>query len=294
MSSPDNFLHVLHIIPEAKQSITIESLLELQEIPFSRWQDADSGELRLDIFMPSEAEAHRLQQTLQSQLSELIPEHSWQLTSETIQNKNWQDAWKDFFHVERVSDRIVIRPSHEEYTPSPGDCVIDIDPGMSFGTGQHATTRGCLHFLDCLSGNGQATTDFLDLGCGSGILSIAAAKLGFSPISALDIDPDSVRIASENAVSNGVASKIEFAPGNVAELNLPRKYSTVAANILATVLLEHAEKIAATVRHPGHLLLAGILTEQYPSVRDRYSALGFSEIENITNAEWTSGCFKTT
>jgi ribosomal protein L11 methyltransferase len=136
------------------------------------------------------------------------------------------------------------------------------------------------------------TKSFLDLGCGSGILSIAASKLGFCPVTAIDIDPDSVRIAAENFEANGIAELIQVSEGDVSRLELNQTYDIVTANILAVVLLANAEKIAATVNSGhGYLLLAGILTEQYPTVRDAYTKLGFKEIENTTEKEWTSGYF---
>jgi ribosomal protein L11 methyltransferase len=287
MSSPDNLLYTLHIALEPNLVDIIETALELLGVPFSRWKDSDTGKLRIDVFLDSEDSLNKLAESLEKQLSEFAPKKSWKITRESIQNKNWQDAWKDFFHVEHVSDRIVIRPSHEEYTPSPSECVIDIDPGMSFGTGQHATTRGCLHFLDKISATNSGLS-FLDLGCGSGILSIAAAKLGFRKITALDIDPDSVRIARENADANGVADLIDFDIADVSQLNLSEKYDAVAANILARVLLPNAQIISSAVRSGGYLMLAGILTEQYTQVRNTYCDLGWTETDKITEKEWTS------
>ena len=214
------------------------------------------------------------------------------LENSSMANRNWQDVWKDYFHVERVSRRIVIKPSHEDYTPQPDDCLIEIDPGMSFGTGQHATTRSCLQFLDKLADILPVQErSFLDLGCGSGILSIAAAKLGFSPVNAFDIDPDSVEIAGENIAANGAADLVQVSVGNVEKLHLARQYTVTAANILAKVLIPNAKNIASTVIPGGYLLLAGILTEQFDDVSTIYSRLGFKELERLTDDEWTGGLF---
>ena len=320
MSSPD-LLYVVKIKVAPRLVETIDTALDLIDVSVSRWESADGSELRFDIFFDSNRDAEQLETILREQLTQFAEQGSWDTSIEEIQNKKWQDSWKEYFHVERISEHIVIKPSHEEYTPEPADCVINIDPGMSFGTGQHATTKGCLQFLDKLISNdvalavpgqsfdvalavpGQScelkraqkqTASFLDLGCGSGILSIAAAKLGYAPITAIDIDPDSIVIAAENFAANKVENSVDVFAADVSELELPQTYTVVTANILATVLLANAEKIAANVSRPhGYLLLAGILTEQYPHVCDVYSKLGFEEIDQTTEKEWTSGCFKT-
>jgi len=186
----------------------------------------------------------------------------------------------------------VIKPSWEEYTATPGDCVIEIDPGMSFGTGQHATTKGCLRFLDNLAQTDN-NLSFLDLGCGSGILSIAAAKLGYGPVLAMDYDPDAVRISNENFEINNVSKQVDALTADVSTWEAPQQFSVVAANILAPVLIANAGRIASAVAPTdGILILSGILTEQYAAVSDCYKALGFTEVSQATEAEWTSGYFR--
>lgn len=290
MSSPD-LLYVLHITVADELVEATDAALALLGANASRWEDADGGDVRFDVFSSSEDASSELESILREQLAQFSGAHPWHIEATQIANENWQESWKAYFHVERVSERIVTKPSWEAYTPQPGDCVIEIDPGMSFGTGQHATTKGCLCFLDRLAGETEAGS-FLDLGCGSGILSIAAAKLGYGPITAVDIDDDAVRIAAGNLAANGVSENIETLAADVAEWNVPHPYNVVAANILAPVLIANAERIAAAVsRHGGHLLLAGILTEQFNDVAATYTALGFRELDKMTEAEWTSGCF---
>ena len=290
MSSPD-LLHVLHIAVAYELVDAMDATLSLLGVAVSRWEDAASGDVRFDVFLSSEADSSSLEAALREQLAQFGGHHTWQIDSEQIENKNWQESWKDYFHVERVSEHIVTKPSWEPYEPRPGDCVVEIDPGMSFGTGQHATTKGCLCFLDKLP-RGSAKKRFLDLGCGSGILSIAAAKLGYGPITAVDIDDDAVRIASENLKANKVSDGVEALVADIATWDAPHPYDIVAANILAPVLVANAARIAAAVSRPdGFLLLAGILTEQFDDVAAAYTDLGFREIERMTEAEWTSGCF---
>jgi ribosomal protein L11 methyltransferase len=290
MSSADQ-LHVVRVGVGSDLIDTITGALALVGVAFSHWENRETGDSRFDVFFDTPEEAAKLEAVLREQLTQFAT-NSWNIELTAIENKNWQESWKDYFHVERVSERIVTKPSWEDYSPEAGDCVIEIDPGMSFGTGQHATTRGCLRFLDSLSRESEPG-GFLDLGCGSGILSIAAAKLGYSPITAVDIDPDAVAVAGENLASNGVDDRVTTGVADVSTWTAESPYSVVAANILAPVLLANADRIAAAVKRPGgHLLLAGILTSQYPEVRAAYTALGFTEIGSATEAEWTSGCFR--
>ena len=123
-------------------------------------------------------------------------------------------------------------------------------------------------------------------------MAIAAAKLGCRPVRAIDIDEDSVVIASENIAANGCAAHVSVNIGDVAKLTEAQRYDIVAANILAPVLIEHAAAIADTVAPGGHLLLAGILTTQYGSVRDAYATLGLQEREIVADGEWTSACWQ--
>jgi ribosomal protein L11 methyltransferase len=289
MYSPEESIETLRITTPAEYAERLEFALERLAESSSCWQPASSERAVIEAYFECAEDADRASVALTAQLMALTGNSSlWSIERETLPAKDWSNAWKAFFHVERVSKRIITKPTWEPYTPQPGDCVIELDPGMSFGTGQHETTRGCLRFLDRLT-NGMTTSgSFLDLGCGSGILSIAAAKLGCRPVRAIDIDEDSVVIASENIAANGCAAVVTVASGDVAHLAEAQCYDIVAANILAPVLIEHAAAITDTVAAGGHLLLAGILTPQYGGVREAYGQLGLLEQEIVTEGEWTS------
>ena len=194
-----------------------------------------------------------------------------------------------------VSPRIVVRPSWESYTPEPGQHVIVLDPGMSFGTGQHATTKSCIAAIDRFTSEFPAgqTTSFLDAGCGSGILSIAAHALGCAPVDAFDIDPDVIPIARENAQINGVPdSELALSVSSLLDFKPGRTYDIVAANILSSALIEGREHLVSLVKPGGILILAGILTTEYPAVRDAFAALGCVELGNSTEREGTGGSFR--
>ena len=290
-----NDLTVLRITAPTAQSDTLELLLEELGIDMSSWHEDGAPTCRFERFCETPDEAKRQQNRILERLRPLDPDGAISVQTELLEDRNWKESWKDFFHAERVSERIVIKPTWETVDTSPTDCVIEIDPGMSFGTGQHATTRACLVFLDRLSLECPDAT-FLDLGCGSGILSIAATKLGLSRITAFDVDPTAVEIANENAALNHASNAIHSGVRSVEVLDLDQPFDIVAANILAPILLQHAESIAAAVAPTprARLILAGILTTQYDDVRKRYEDLGFVEVDRITDAEWTSGLFHRT
>jgi len=171
--------------------------------------------------------------------------------------------------------------------------LIAIDPGLSFGTGQHPTTRFCLdQLLACR--RQECRQSCLDLGTGSGLLAIAAAKLGYQKVHALDIDPVAVSIARRNARRNRVANNLRFRRGDVRALPLrpASAYDVVCANLLTDLLLQEQERIAAAVRPGGFLVLAGILREEMPSVLDAYQSAGFRLIRSRCQGEWRSGCFR--
>lgn len=257
------------------------------------WFDADRDLAIIEYFCGTKAEAAH---QLEAMTSFLEPHRGQDSLTQLIRElpvEDWAEAWKKFFHVEKVSPRIWIKPSWEACPAPPGDIVVEIDPGMSFGTGQHGTTRGCLEMIDQLTGTHPGAT-FADLGCGSGILSIAAAKLGYTRLIALDNDPLAVRIARENAELNGVADQIRFMTGDVAEAGLEGACDLIVANILASVLIANAPVIATFLAptSQSRLILSGILNPQTGDVQTAFETQGLSVVESIQRGEWTTICMK--
>ncbi len=252
----------------------------------STWEDREGGPSRVEIFLEDPAGADDASRAIveagRALGLDLAPERG------TIKAEDWAESWKRFFSVVKVSPRLVVRPPWEEYAPTGDERVITLDPGMSFGTGKHATTQACMGFLDDLARE-DATRDVLDIGTGSGILSIAAYKLGFRDIRGIDNDPDAVRVAAENAAANGVEAA--FSVEDLADCDLTA--TIVVANVLAVVLTQFAASVARTVRPVAGnaLILSGILDEQYAGVRDAYAALGFREVRSVLVGEWRSGLF---
>ena len=185
-----------------------------------------------------------------------------------------------------MGTRTVIVPTWRTYEPQSDDIVISLDPGMAFGTGHHPTTRMCLELLEQHVGSGDRV---LDLGCGSGILSIAAAKLGATEILGLEIDPIAASVAERNIRENGVQNTVTTdeatLPHDQAEAN---GYDLLVANVSAKVITELADHIVRAVRSGGTLIFSGILDKQQAEVTGRMVALGVQFDEGLTDADWVA------
>ena len=250
------------------------------------YRDVEETSATMQIFVPDPADAPRAAEALMAAGRivglELVP------ATGTIPDEDWKLSYRKHFKVEVVSPRLVVRPPWEAVTPAPGQKVLTLDPGIAFGTGQHPTTRACLDAIDALAAEDAGRT-FLDVGCGSGILAIAAALEGFRDARGFDNDPDAVRNANENAAANGLGAL--FFEGDLSAPGVAAPADVVAANVLAPVLVRFAREVGALVNPGGRLILSGILDEQYDEVRAAYAALGFTELSNRLIGEWRTGLF---
>lgn len=274
-------------------SAIVETGLECLEIGMSSWTDVERQRVTFQEFLASRREATARAELLREALASWATDEQWAVEVRRLRAQDWSESWKRFFRTERISPRLVVRPSWERYRPARGERVIVIDPGLSFGTGQHFTTRSCLRFIDDIARAGTAGR-FLDLGCGSGILGIAAAKLGFKQVLAVDNDPEALAVARENVRKNRAGERVVCRVGDIAAARRKGRFRVVVANILAGVLREHAAEIAGMLdpHAASRLCLAGILAHQYPAVRDAYLAAGLAEVSTLTDGEWMSGCFR--
>ena len=288
-------LHAVHLEADKSASDLVRLGLELLGISMVSWEDRKDDTVYFDEYFGTEQEALGRQAAITKQLADWLPGTGWRIEVRLIAACDWQEEWKRFFHTERVSERIVVKPSWEDFQGSAADCVVEIDPGFSFGTGGHATTRACLKFLDA-SAKSSPGSSFLDIGCGSGILSIAAAKLGLRSVTGIDKDDAAIKTTIENATRNHVAGNLHCLLADLSALQLDRRFDIVAANILAGPLCRFAPGILATLseQQGSRLLLAGILTSQHESVCEVYEKLGLRKIDSITENEWTSSCFERT
>ncbi|MBM3945042.1 MAG: 50S ribosomal protein L11 methyltransferase, partial [SAR202 cluster bacterium] len=218
---------------------------------------------------------------LVSQLAPVSP-----LKEREMEEEEWQDAWKKHFHVLHVGRRIVIVPTWRQHKPGKSEVVIRLDPGMAFGTGHHPTTRMCLEALEQLVRPGMAV---LDVGCGSAILSVAAARLGAARVLGLEIEPVAAQTGLRNAALNEASETVTVLEGSLPNpAAAPAFYDIVAANISAKVIIGLADEMAAVAKPGGMLLASGILTERMDEVRGRLDAAGF-EIENVqVDGDWVA------
>ncbi|KAA0892142.1 50S ribosomal protein L11 methyltransferase [Oryzomonas rubra] len=206
----------------------------------------------------------------------------------TVKSEDWSTSWKVNFKPLRVGRRLLIVPSWEEAEAGPDDIVLSLDPGMAFGTGGHETTRLCLEQLETvLLGRPVAPPpSVLDLGTGSGILAMAAARLGAGRICAVDIDPDAVEVARENMAINGLAERIECSATPLESLAGP--FDVILANILAEELVRLAPQLTERLAAGGVLILSGILAEKEAFVRNGFAAQPLVYRETAHQGEWVA------
>jgi ribosomal protein L11 methyltransferase len=207
---------------------------------------------------------------------------------EEVDDEDWATEWKNYYKPFNISDRVVIKPSWEEYEQKDGEIVIEMDPGMAFGTGTHETTRLCACLLEKYVKNQD---EVIDVGCGTGILSIIASKLGAGKVTAVDIDEVAVRVTVENCTINGVQDNVRVMKGVLTDLE-PVKADIVVANIIADVIIDLSDIMADYVKKGGILLTSGIIRERKDEVIRACTQKGFDLISADEMGEWVAIVFK--
>ncbi len=198
--------------------------------------------------------------------------------------EDWGGAWKKYFHPRLVSQRLIVAPPWERAEPRGDQVVLVIDPGQAFGTGQHQSTQLVLRHMERLADKGRLPAQVLDVGCGSGILGLAALRFGAQRVKGVDLDPEAIAASQANAALNGLAQGLEVSLTPLHEIR--ERFSLVLANIIALELIALAPDLAARVAPNGELVLSGLLVEQIPQVREAFAAQGLSLLEQDSLAGW--------
>ncbi|MBQ3864669.1 MAG: 50S ribosomal protein L11 methyltransferase [Clostridia bacterium] len=205
-----------------------------------------------------------------------------------LEEEDWANNWKKYFKPFLAGKHIVVKPTWEEYTPKAGEKILEMDPGMAFGSGTHETTSMCVSLIEEITKEGMHV---IDVGCGSGILSIAALMCGAKDALAIDIDPVATRVARENAKINGYADRIEVREGNLVEEDV-EKCDLMVANIVADVIIHLAPTAAGIVKEGGYFICSGIIREREQEVIDAVTGLGFTPVSSMHRGEWCALCYK--
>lgn len=281
---------------EAEDAIC-EILFQIFEASAAIWHNLETKVSTISVYaeLAQEVLAER-KQKLRTRLRELegfgLNPGSLKISARKVKPEDWSESWKRHFKPIEIGDKLLIKPSWSRRKPQKGAAVVILDPGLSFGTGQHPTTSFCLEEL--ASARAKATPQsFLDIGTGTGVLAIAAEKLGYEPVTGFDFDPVAVRVAKENGDVNrcGIA---QFKEQDLLKLAVQtkEKHDVICANLIYDILLEGQKRIVNRLKNSGVLILAGILTTQFPQILQSYESIGMKLIRKKELGEWTSGSFR--
>lgn len=207
------------------------------------------------------------------------------LTVEKVCDEDWANNWKEYYKPLHIGKSVVIRPVWEEYAEKPGEKVITLDPGAAFGTGSHETTSMCIELLEEAVGEGARV---LDVGCGSGILSVAACVLGAKNVTAVDIDEFAVKTAAGNAELNGIgADKITAVQGSLTD-NVSGKFDVIVANIVADVIISLCRDVGDFLEDCGAFICSGIIDDRVCDVKNAFAENGFVIEKSMHKKEWNA------
>jgi len=205
-----------------------------------------------------------------------------------IADTDWAENWKQFYKPFRVGNRLIIKPTWEEYEPQSHDLVIELDPGMAFGTGTHETTSMCMELIEKYVYAGMRV---MDVGTGSGLLAIAAARLGADKVLAIDCDPIAVEVAKENVILNGVKDQVRVVVGDLLPDN-GRDYDLIVANIVADTICNMLDKLPGRLASGGVFICSGIIRERERDVMRAAGAVGYAVEERQVKGEWVALCLR--
>ena len=259
--------------PTANWELMDQSVIDAmpEDVQVKAWFDEDSlkaiiGSLREQLSLVKNPDMGTLNVTLQG-----------------VKEEDWAENWKQYYKPFRIGAHMVVKPTWEPWDTQPGDLIIEIDPGMAFGTGTHETTAMCVGLIEKYYKGGT----LLDVGTGSGILAIAAARLGADDVVAVDIDPDAVRVAKENVAHNGLEKSIDVRKGDLLQ-GLSQQFDFAVANILAPVICMLAAPLKKHLTPGGIFVCSGIIAEAEQDVNDALLKAGYTIDEVQHKGDWVA------
>ena len=263
----------------------------------SSYTDLETGTTTVAVFLAQKPPWSRaMRSALRADLDQLaryrLKRGVGRISLSKVRWENWAESWKRHFPSFTIGSTLVVKPTWSRRKEATGQVSVILDPGLSFGTGHHATTRFCLEQIVVHRTAGKRQS-FLDIGTGSGILTLAAAKLGYEPVDAFDIDRDAIRIARANARLNRVFHRVHFWQKDLTKVPLhsTRKYSLVCANLISNLLMAEKQRIIARVAEDGFLVLAGILKTEFSRIQRVFCSRGLRLLVKRAKGQWCSGTF---
>ena len=244
--------------------------------------ERDRAHSLIHVYIKQEEQAAEAAAFLDERLNAEGIEHETSIAG--VNEEDWANNWKQFYHTQHIGKRLIVSLSWEDYKPEEGEIVMNLDPGMAFGTGTHDTTRLCLELLEeCVT----PQTHILDVGTGSGILSVGGVLLGASSALGVDIDPVAVKVAKENAVLNNVEDKTEFVCGDLTD-KVHGKFEIVTANIVADVIIRLLSTVKNYLVKGGTFIVSGIIDTRADEVENACREAGFVTKKRLEHGGWVA------
>lgn len=270
--------------------VKIDEPMEKNTLDFYKDErDFIINDLAITAYFPKNAYSKRREEMIINRFEEFFSEREdviFNISFYDLADEDYVDNWKKYVFTTRISERFVVKPSWREYEAEEGDLVIELDPGRAFGTGTHPTTYLCIKLMEKYIKENQSV---IDVGTGSGILMVAADKLGAKEILGVDIDPEAVEVAKENLLLNKVSEeKTKVLVGNLLNVVEDKKFEVVVANILADVILLLLKDISKVIAEKGILILSGIINDKKNLILEACKKENLEIVEIIEDKEWVA------
>ncbi|HOA81272.1 MAG TPA: 50S ribosomal protein L11 methyltransferase [Defluviitaleaceae bacterium] len=282
----EDFSDIVSALEKKKQKGNVEA--DWDYIDESLLQNKNQDEIVIKAYLaenvPFEEKLIQIQEKI-NHIKSFLDIGSGSIEIEKIDEEEWASSWKKYYKPFKIGKHIIIKPSWEQYELiEKDDIIIEIDPGMAFGTGSHETTSMCIKLIEKYINKNDMV---FDIGCGSGILSIVAAKLGAKNVVAVDLDSNAVEVAKKNIVLNNVQSEVKAYKGNLLD-KISDKANMVVSNIIADIIISLSQSVFDYLKTEGIFIASGIIKDRINEVKDAIESNGFDILEILEEGEWCS------